>query len=265
MAGSADIREAKRVLVLAAHPHDEFSIAATLRAHARAGDEVWAAWFARDDRDDVEQLRRSEACRAAVGIGIAAEHLLFSDLDAMALPLQLAELVAAVRATVEQVRPHVIFAPAFEGGHPDHDAVNFAVYEAALDSGAEVFEYPIYRKAKSRRWLPRIPRFVHLLPGLSEPQVRHLTGREIRFKHSLWHVYRSQQSVLGVLLRLSGDSERFFSAEEMRPIPLRDYTRPPHERPLLYEEIPDLYFTFEEFESAVRHYHWSGGVGEDSI
>lgn len=263
MTASDDTADRPRVLLLAAHPHDEFAIAATLRAHARAGDEVWAAFLAHDDRPEIDVLRRHEAERAAVGIGIPPDHLVFAALEAVALPLQLPELVAAVRELVERIGPERVYCPAFEGGHPDHDAVSFAAYEAAiLGVGVECYEYPIYRKAESRRMWPMIPRFARLLPGTGEPHVRHLDRREQRFKHSLWKVYQSQRPVFDLLLRFSGDETRFFSEEETRPLPMRSYETPPHEGPLLYEENSSIWFDFEEFKSMVRRYHWSGGVSD---
>jgi len=93
--------------------------------------------------------------------------------------------------------------------------------------------------------------------------VKRLGPGERGFKRGLWRVYRTQRPLFDVLLRLSGDKRHFFTTEETRPLPLRDYTKPPHELPLLYEENAATYYTFAEFASAVRRYHWSGGVGED--
>jgi len=153
--------------------------------------------------------------------------------------------------------------PAFEGGHPDHDALNFVAWEAFALEGVEVLEYPIYRHSSSHGWLRRVPVFGKLLPGVAEPYIRRLSPGERGFKRGLWRLYRTQRPLFDVLLRLSGDERHFFAFEETRPLPLRDYTKPPHEPPLLYEESAAADYTFAEFASAIRRYHWSGGIGGD--
>jgi LmbE family N-acetylglucosaminyl deacetylase len=254
------------LLLLAAHPHDEFALAATLRAHARAGDVVWCAWFAHDDRPKIEEQRRAEALQAMERIGVPTEHAIFADLPALALALQLPTLVDAVHDVVERVGPDVVFCPAYEGGHPDHDALNFAAWEAAGSRGHECREYPMYRRTtRPRRLFRRVPRFARLLPGMSEPDTRWLDRREVAFKRSLWRVYKSQRPVFDVLLRFSGDEQRFFTTEQTRVLPLRDYMKPPHERPLLYEQQAEPGFSFEEFARMVRRYQWAGGIEDGEL
>lgn len=253
------------MLLMVAHPNDEFGLAATLRAHVNAGDEVWAAWFARDDRDDVRVLRRAEAHMAMSRIGVPAEHLLEADLPAVDLASQLPEVVLAAREARRIVRPTLVYVPAFEGGHPDHDALNFVAWETFALDGVAVREFPIYRHSSSKSWLRRVPSFGQLLPGVSDPDVKQLGPGERGFKRGLWRVYKTQRPLFDVLLRLSGDRRHFFTTEETRPLPLRDYTKPPHDPPLLYEETAATYFTFAEFASAVRRYHWAGGLEEQGI
>ncbi len=255
----------RTVMLFGAHSNDEFALAATLAAHVRAGDAVWAAWFARDDREKVDKLRQEEAFEAMRRIGVQRDCLIFADLPPFALVEQLPALVDAIRELVEHLKPDLIYCPAYEGGHPDHDALNFATYEGAALEGVECREYPMYRRAGTRRFLRRLPRFARLLPG-SEPDLRWLDPKEVAFKRELWKVYKSQHPLMDWLVRLSGDELRFFSTEQTRPLPLRDYRRPPHERPLLYENQPEgVPFSFEEFADKVRRYEWSGGIDDENI
>ena len=39
---------------------------------------------------------------------------------------------------------------------------------------------------------------------------------------------------------------------------MRDYTKPPHERPLYYETAMEI--RFEEWADRVRRYAWAGGI-----
>lgn len=249
----------RRILLLAAHSHDEFSIAATLRRHVRAGDTLLAAWFAHDDRKDVERLRRAEAIEAMRMLGVAGPSITFVPLPAEPLVVQLPEVVDAVRALAEKHGPDLVYCPAFEGGHPDHDALNFAVWEALGSQGIECREFPIYRRAQTRRFLRRLPRFGRLLPAAGEPETLALTAGEQKFKRELWKVYATQRPLFDLLLQLSGDEQRIFSSEQSRPFPMRDYERPPHERPLLYEQMAGTPYLFDEFSAMIRRYLWSGG------
>lgn len=255
----------RRVLLLAAHPNDEFGLAATLRGHVRRGDEVWVSWFARDDREQVQQRRHAEALEAMAMIGVPEEHLVVADLPPIVLPAQLPDVVDALRDVAARIEPVLVYVPAYEGGHPDHDALNFAAWEVLALEGVEVREYPLYRRAQGRRFLRRIPRFARMIPGIGEPDLHWLEPDDVRFKHDLWRIYKTQHPMFDVLLRFSGDEHRFFTTEQTRTLPLRDYTKPPHDLPLLYEHLAssEMPYTFEEFATAVRRYYWSGGIGDD--
>lgn len=255
---------ARRVLLLAAHPNDEFALVATLRAAVSRGDEVWAAWFAADDRADIRALREAESARVMEAIGVPAARCIHADLPALILPMQLGGLVSAVRSLGERIVPDATYVPAYEGGHPDHDALSFAAWESLSVLG-EIREYPIYRKARSRRLLSRVPRYARMLPGMSEPETTWLSAADTAFKRDVWKMYRSQRPLTDILLMMSGDERRFFGTEQTRSLPLRDYTKPPHERPLLYEERTDGAYSFEEFASSVRRYMWDGGVTEEPL
>ena len=261
-----DPAAARRVLLLAAHSNDEFSVAATLRAHVAHADEVFISWYAPDDRPEVGTRRIAEARDAAELIGVGPAHLEFADLSPLALPEQLPALVLALRDTMARVAPDLVYVPAFEGGHPDHDALNFAASEASASAGVETREFPMYSASPTRRIFRRLPSFARFIPGVGDPHVRWLNPAEVRFKRELWALYRTQHPHLDRLLRRSGDAHEFFTTEKTRPLPLRDYTKPPHERPLLYElQAGELPYRFEEFADKVRRFMWTGGLPEGDV
>jgi LmbE family N-acetylglucosaminyl deacetylase len=257
------VKSPERVLFVGAHPHDEFTIAATLLAHVSAGDEVFASWYTGDDRPEVLALRQKESQAAMALLGIPEDHLEFVSLEPLALPEQLPGTVEAIAATVARVEPTLAYAPAFEGGHPDHDAINFAAWEAIASKGIETREVPLYTGTQRRLW-HRLPVFGRFVGSDSEENLRWLTPAEVRFKRELWHVYRSQRPMFDVLLRLSGDERTYFGTERWRYIPLRDYTRPPGERPLFYER-GDSPYPFEFFSEAVRQFVWGGGITDGAL
>jgi LmbE family N-acetylglucosaminyl deacetylase len=128
----------------------------------------------------------------------------------------------------------VVYVPSYEGGHPDHDAVNLAV--AVLRSrrpevGAR--EFPLYRRGPA---------------GLSvqAPQPTACTSQEpylvlplgddaLALRRCLACANTSQLlPSLAPLLALAWAAGRG-RAEPSRPLPAHDYTLPPHRRRLLYE------------------------------
>lgn len=105
---------------------------------------------------------------------------------------------------------------AYEGGHPDHDAVALAVH----GTGAAVFEFAGYHADESGAM--RTGGFVDGDPGI---QVR-LAGDELRRKRAMLGCFVTQRDILG---RFDPSVERF------RAAPAYDFTQPPHPGRLLYE------------------------------
>jgi LmbE family N-acetylglucosaminyl deacetylase len=128
----------------------------------------------------------------------------------------------------------LVYVPGYEGGHPDHDAVNVAV--AVLRSRRpEVVarEFPLYRRGRAGLSV-QAPR-----PAAgTSPQpfsVLPLGDEALALRRRLARANASQllPSLLPllVLARAAGRGR----AEPSRPLPAHDYTRPPHGGPLLYE------------------------------
>jgi LmbE family N-acetylglucosaminyl deacetylase len=136
------------------------------------------------------------------------------------------EGVRAAQATV--------YVPAYEGGHPDHDAVNAAAaLAAAARPGLRVVEFPLYRRGPLGLTAasPLPPAGTAREPLVVLP----LDGRDLALRRLLARANASQlvPSLLPLLgvARLAGRGR----AEPARPLPAHDYTRPPHPGRLLYE------------------------------
>ena len=157
------------------------------------------------------------------------------------------ELLDAPAAQAAGAAP-IVYVPAYEGGHPDHDAVNLAV--ALLRSrrpDLDAHEFPLYRRGPA---------------GLSVQATRPAAGTSpepfgvlplgddaLALRRCLARANASQllPSLLP-LLALAWATGRG-RAEPSRPLPAHDYARPPHGGALLYE----LYTRrrFAEFRAAV--------------
>lgn len=125
-----------RVLVVAPHPDDEtLGCGGTLLRHRAVGDEVhWLIVTAMRPEDGFPEekiaARREEIERVAGHYGFAGRHEL--GLPAARLDrLPLAELVQAIGAVVQEVRPERVYLPYAGDAHSDHRVV-FEAASAAL-------------------------------------------------------------------------------------------------------------------------------------
>lgn len=233
-----------RVLVVVAHPDDETVGAGGLLALAaaggpldvnvlhvtdgapRTGGDAAAAGCA--DWREYAGLRRAELAKAMAAAGFPLERLQgFGHADQCAA-LHMAELTDRMRRKFLRCAPDVVLTHAYEGGHPDHDAVAFAVHNARelLDRQGRraptIVEMPFYHadggEPVHQRFLPAegtVERTIRLSPELAATKRRMLDA------------FASQARTLAPF---GADTERFRRA---RTPP---FARPPHDGRLLYEE-----------------------------
>jgi len=225
----------RRLLVLAAHPDDETAgVGAILARCAEPGlaavliltdgvpfDPSHFAEPGRWSPAAYRSIRRSEALSALATLGLDASRVFFASIPDQRLAWHLGAGAIALQAILRQHRPAVVLTPAFEGGHPDHDAANFLAAQAQARGEAEVWEYPLYslRNAKPLHF-----RFSDPDPAIVS----------CKLDASLWSrkaaaltCYASQAKTLGPL----GCNLR----ETVRPLPAHDYGRPALAEPAVYE------------------------------
>lgn len=132
-----------RVLVFAAHPDDEITMAGTIAKLSAAGVEVVVCQFTDgcegypkpEWRDKIVQMRRreAEACNEVLGI---AKRYYVSRPD-MALVNDKETFKEAIRI-IRQVRPQAIFTHGPDDFHRDHKAASEIALEAAWQAGEPV-------------------------------------------------------------------------------------------------------------------------------
>ena len=182
-----------RYLFLFAHPDDEVLISGTMKLLVEAGAEVYAAWTTPGDKFVKREIRESELQQSMdiLGLDESRIHLLrYSDLGMVAM---LEEAAESATSLLSDIKPDIIFANAYEGGHPDHDAVNFLAYESSARLGVtpDLFEFPLYNGTGTFfRWKWRIN---HFPPG--GPAVLHnpLSDDAIRCKNQMMKAYSTQK------------------------------------------------------------------------
>jgi LmbE family N-acetylglucosaminyl deacetylase len=218
-----------RVLIVAAHPDDEtIGASAVLGAphetvvlHATDGAPRDPRWWPAgiSDRDEYASVRALEAARALALAGATCIPLRFVDQEAACA---LRELVAVLADHIARLAPDLIITHAYEGGHPDHDAVAFAVARARRLVGRDVrlFEMALYHAAQGAL----------VAGGFIDDRgsVRHeLDQARLRRRRAMLDCFTSQRAVLAPFAELAH--------ERYRVAPDYDFGRPPHDGALHYE------------------------------
>ena len=187
---------------------------------AQAGAGTWQEYAAK-------RRREFESALAEAGISSVRQICLWCpDQEASfrmaAIGQQLCEILA-------ELETDFVFTHAYEGGHPDHDATAMSVRRAAQllrntrRSEPVILEFASYHAGKNGMETGCF------LPYTSAETIpRQLCQEEKIKKRKLFNCYESQQNVL-----------QYFSldSEPLRVAPEYDFTKPPHEGTLLYEQF----------------------------
>lgn len=184
-------------------------------------DDARAAGFA--SRQLYASARKREAHQALELVGIKRSQFRRFDLVDKETYLHLPRLISRMISTIERLRPSVVLSPAYEGGHPDHDAAALAVAIARNRFVFQHREYRLYHAGADGSMITK--EFLPNHAGLTE--VIALSAAEREIKSRMLRCFRTQAKVL---CNFDPVDEHF------RDAPLYDFTRPPHDGKLLYEQ-----------------------------
>jgi LmbE family N-acetylglucosaminyl deacetylase len=247
--------ESGRYLFLFAHPDDETFIAGTMRKLLNAGASVFAAWLTSGDYFGGGERREYEHSKAMHFLGLPPKQGFMLRFPDLGLVLHMPAAADRVEELVREIQPNYIFANAYEGGHPDHDVVNFLAYESAARAGVstKLFEFPLYNGNGRLIYLKvRINSFPTEKP---EPLYNRLKDDEIECKHAMMKAYSTQWMYM-IPARLASPKRLMRKrGEAYRPCPQdRDHTQRPHPGTLSYERPINSFMkiTFKDFTDAVR-------------
>lgn len=222
-----------RILVLSAHCDDEtLGLGAHIAAWRRLGHSVKlvfltdgtprnrkyiAAGWTQGPRE-YRLTRRAEAQAAAMELGLDAGDLVFQRFRDQELAANLDSAWKPLKELSLGWRPDWTVAPAWQGGHPDHDAgncLNAALREmikrvAAAGRKRRFLEYSLYARAgKEIRYLPALA---------GEKNNAELLPEDWGRKYAALAHYQSQMETLKPFSR---------TMESLREMPQYDYSKPP--------------------------------------
>lgn len=220
-------------LVLVAHPDDEVIACGALMQKMQRAVVVFATdgaprnegfWKTYGSRQAYADVRRREAWHALRIVGACPVFLADRVEDGIAdqeLFRNLPAAISALEQVIAHVDPDALLTLAYEGGHPDHDAVCFIAAVAGRRAAIPVWESPLYhRNADGSSALQRFPK-----PTGAELELR-CEWALLQKKIQMFHTYKSQSLVLD---DFRPDLESF------RPLVDYDFSRPPLPCKLNYE------------------------------
>lgn len=227
-----ELRQARRVAIVVAHPDDEVIGAGGLLASLRDVHIIHTTDGSPRDLSDAKRngfasrqeyaAARRQELGCALQLAEVPQHnaicLGFTDQETMR---HLPELCRALAEELARLQPDAILTHPYEGGHPDHDSTAFALHRCCGDR--RLFEMTSYHSQDGALVTGRF-----LSNG--EPGIESELSPDDRIrKERMLACFLSQASVLQYFPVLP---ERF------RQAPQYDFTRPPHEGLLHYERLP---------------------------
>lgn len=243
------------LLVLLAHPDDEFAVFPWIRGAIQHGYEVHAIWLTDGGWGGQDKVRRRlESISVLSLLGLPHGNMHFFG-EQWSVP------DGRLHLSLDKVIPHFLeqfeglgssgslLLPAWEGGHQDHDATHLAGIHLARNCGSEPSQYSLY----NGEGLPG-PCFKVLSPlAQNGPIERIATTLFERFGYAkLCMRYKSQwKSFIGLLPAYLWRMCRSDAFAIQAVDPLRTAHRP-HAGSLLYERRGGP--LWEDFASATRPY-----------
>lgn len=226
-------------LVLVAHPDDETVGAGALFryldkavfAHITDGapkNLVDAVAHGFPSAGEYAEARRKELMAALALAGVSSADCVQCGIPDQEAAGNLFDVTLWVMEKVRELQPETILTLAYEGGHPDHDAVSFAAHAARAllkkegGHAPHLIEFPLYHAGPNGMQTGFLPR------EDVEPITFILTEEERRLKREMIETFTTQAGTL-----------RHFLVEEesFRPAPAYDFTSAPHDGQLYYESF----------------------------
>jgi N-acetylglucosamine malate deacetylase 2 len=239
--------DARDIAIVTAHPDDETlafgavmrrlqGVRVVLATDGSPRDMLTQRRLGFESVEAYRDARHAELTAALALAGVPASALTRLEFPDKEAARNLGAFAAALRAFFAANSIRAVLTHAYEGGHPDHDAVAAAVALATRGSAIEVVESPFYR---SRHGRFAVQSFV-TVDGVRVVETP-LTPEEAAHKLAMVACYPSQAALL------NGFKPRF---ERFRSMPAYNFAHPPNGGEVDYEKS---FFPWSEWARATAH------------
>ena len=221
----------KNVLLIAPHPDDELVGATFIIKKVLfktnliiffptngviSKEEMWL-WEKKNYKLKLEQ-RINEMKRSLKHLGIKKFYV--QDIPTRKLKTNINKTFLKIKEIIKRNRIDTLFCPAFEGGHQDHDVINFIC--SRFKNNHSVYEFAEYNFFKNRI------NCNEFIKETKNQKTLVLSSNEKKEKKKLLNIYYSEKGNLDYLA---------FDKETYRKIFNYDYSLPPHPGRLFYRRF----------------------------
>jgi LmbE family N-acetylglucosaminyl deacetylase len=212
-------------MLIIAHPDDEVVGAGARLTHLTSSVFVHVTTGATTQFPHEASRRSSELAAAFKLAGLSTAQLQPLGRPDQSLSHVLFDLTSELRCLISEQQPDAVLTHPYEGGHPDHDAVAFAVQAACqtMPQSPPVMEMAFYHQG------PQGIRTGEFLPDSETPTLSiQLSPAERALKRSLLECFPSQAQMLSYFQ---------IHTEKFRLSPTYNFMHGPHVGQLFYENF----------------------------
>lgn len=246
-----------QTLFIFAHQDDEYFVAPRISLHVRDGLRPFCVYLTDGGAYGCDPLVRNQESRGYLrALGVFEKDIAFIGTDAGIhdgrLVYSLLTVYNVVISRVKGIPFHSLYCPAWEGGHPDHDAAHLIgiALSRHLNLQHESWQYPLYNGFKARGRFFSIMRPINTSGKFLIRKIEFLTALKTAFS---CFRYRTQWRTWVGLFPQSLIRWVFSRKEILWQLDIQRVLERPHPGPLLYERWGRL--EFQEFIEAAGDFY----------